>query len=886
MDTPPCTRRAACISSRPVRKNPRIEPLEDRIALSYTAALAGATAAFTGNASGDTIVISASGGLLTHNRFAAGDAGFNSQFDFNSAVAGDQTLVASAASTVSILFGAGNDTVELGTDSVPASSLLASFTITNTGADGDTLTINDSARATASTINVTSSGYSGSGLSVALAGAAFGGGRVLRTGTAGDTVNIQSVAASGALGLEPIRIFTGGGDDTINVGSVVNSLDGFEQQSITIDGGSGTDVLNVNDQGDTSAMTYSITEGHVVRSDGGPAVSIAGNSSIERRTVSGSTAASTYTLIGVVGILTVTGGQNADTIDASSANPLRSNLTLNGGGGADTLRGSAGADNLNGGPGNDLILGGEGSDTITWNPGDGSDVIDGGSGSDELIFVGSAADEFFELTAQGTRFELTRNLGPIDMDVADVEEVSLFTLGGVDDVRVNNLSATSVRLLHIDVGLGDGAADIVTLRGTTLPDTAHVSAPGGNAVLVEGLSVPIDVSGVATNDRLVIDGNEGIDRFTASPDARALIGITLNGDAGANFPGTSAFSSPTNLDTGKGPQAVAIADLNADTIPDLVVAHSKGIDIFRGGGGVFQLVQTIPAGGKKPSSILFGQFDADADLDIAVAHAGSGTISILLNDGGLTFADPQLIKVTKGLGIMKAVQLDAGGTVDLVVAAKSGKLGVLLGNGDGTFQTPQFVKTGGKGSRDLVATDFNNDGLTDIAIANQTSNNVGLLIGNGDGTFDEVETFTTGNKPTALAAGDFNGDGTVDLAVAHAVSRFVSILRSNGATLGPQFDVPLKVGYPSGKAAAALVATDLDLDGRTDLLVANRGTGSLGVLLGGNGTFAFPVEFDLGSAPPSAPVAVAVADLNLDGLLDVVTVNQKTNDASVLLRVS
>src|SRR4029453_9138166 len=67
------------------RPDGSIERLESRIVLSYTAILSGTTATLTGSAASDTITISASGGLLSHSRFAAGDAGFNSEFDFNSA---------------------------------------------------------------------------------------------------------------------------------------------------------------------------------------------------------------------------------------------------------------------------------------------------------------------------------------------------------------------------------------------------------------------------------------------------------------------------------------------------------------------------------------------------------------------------------------------------------------------------------------------------------------------------------------------------------------------------------------------------------------------------------------------------------------------------------
>ena len=79
----------------------------------FTATLAGTVATFTGDADSDTIVITSSGGLLMHNRFSAGDPGFNSNFDFDSTVPGDQTLAAIPSKTININAGAGNDVVIL-----------------------------------------------------------------------------------------------------------------------------------------------------------------------------------------------------------------------------------------------------------------------------------------------------------------------------------------------------------------------------------------------------------------------------------------------------------------------------------------------------------------------------------------------------------------------------------------------------------------------------------------------------------------------------------------------------------------------------------------------------------------------------------------------------
>ena len=67
--------------------------------------------------------------------------------------------------------------------------------------------------------------------------------------------------------------------------------------------------------------------------------------------------------------------------------------------------------------------------------------------------------------------------------------------------------------------------------------------------------------------------------------------------------------------------------------------------------------------------------------------------------------------------------------------------------------------------------DFNGDGKTDVAVANEVSNTVGVLLGNGDGTFQTAVTYGSGGVQSySVAVGDFNGDGKPDVAVANVQS--------------------------------------------------------------------------------------------------------------------
>lgn len=185
-------RPAVTIRTRPVPLGRRFESLEERTVPAFTMSLAGLTATVIGDGATDTLQISSDAGLLVHNRFAAGDPGFNSAFDFDNVVPGDQTVGANNSSSLVIDVGGGLDAVVLGgtvTTPAPAGSIGAAVTLLN-NAFGR-LTIDDSLRAAAATYQYDD------GVSFAI------------SSTGG--VNVTNLAAG------PISLLTGSAGDTVNV---------------------------------------------------------------------------------------------------------------------------------------------------------------------------------------------------------------------------------------------------------------------------------------------------------------------------------------------------------------------------------------------------------------------------------------------------------------------------------------------------------------------------------------------------------------------------------------------------------------------------------------------------------------------------------------------
>ena len=198
------------------------------------------------------------------------------------------------------------------------------------------------------------------------------------------------------------------------------------------------------------------------------------------------------------------------------------------------------------------------------------------------------------------------------------------------------------------------------------------------------------------------------------------------------------------------------------------------------------------------------------------------------------------------------------GLSDLAVSDSSlNAVEVLLSTGNGTFQAA--VTYSAANTTGLTVGDFNGDGILDLASNNNGGGAVNVLLGQGGGTFATALSVGAAGVSFHISSGDFNNDGISDLA-AGTNSTVNIILGSNSGSFGPSTNYGLGISNNIGVG-------DVNGDGNLDLVRAEDSI--IRVVLGlGTGAFGAVQSYDLGTADTRD---LALGDVNGDGVLDVVS---------------
>ena len=422
------------------------------------------------------------------------------------------------------------------------------FDVTPTGAGNDGGLLHDGTSATFRYTNATSVTINGDSGSADQVN--VHGNEVANTiTTTADSITVDGSTVTLGSGLEVLQLFAGGGNDNVDLSSLVFA------GGITILGGDGDDTLVGSPQVD-----------HIFGGSGND---------------------------------TLVGGGGSDFQYGEDGNDQFGNLTLT-------------ADGTPDDPGADQNFGGDGSDIFVWEPGDGADVNSGGDdGGDTFHLFGSDAADDITLQSGETETHFNAVFNANEIDNSGIENVLVDPLGGNDTILVQDLFATEVVSVTINVAGGDEA---ITVAGRSTADDLTVSVPLDTRVELGGLTYDVNILGSNTADDLTINAGDGGDSIDVTAGVEAILNTLLNGGAGDD----SLSGNFNSADGGAG------NDLLQGGSTDSTMLGGAGDDSIIGGSGN----ETIDGGSGQDSIIGGGgddTIDGGADFDTILIEGTPGS---------------------------------------------------------------------------------------------------------------------------------------------------------------------------------------------------------------------------------------------------------------------
>ncbi len=472
-------------------------------------------------------------------------------------------------------------------------------------------------------------------------------------------------------------------------------------------------------------------------------------------------------------------------------------------------------------------------------------------------------------------------------------------------INTNGISTTSVNIATLAPSISSFTptqgvvGTTITITGTGFSSTiannvVYFGAVKATVISATATQLVVTVPSGATYQPITITVN-GLTAYSTKP---FLVTFCT---AGSSFV-SGSFATKTDFATNSNPLENTIADFNGDGKPDVAVVNQSGsLSIFKNistaNGTVAFATPTSISLSYRPFQPLAADINGDGKLDLVVINDVSvNDILVFLNtstSGNISFASGLSLGNVAASGRAVVRDFDGDGKPDIAIGiyknASSGIISVYRNTS--TESTVSFAP-----SIDLATTyigsitvgDLDSDGLADLAAVGYSSNALYTFRNTstaGNISFATRNDFATcgGAGGVDIAFGDIDGDGKGDLTIVNANSNIVCVQR-NVSTVG-NIVFSTGVSFSSGTGPNGIKLSDLDGDGKLDVVTANYSAGastSISVLKNnsttGNITFSTKTDYTTGSGVYD----IGIADLNGDGLSDIISNNYVSGSISVL----
>ena len=306
--------------------------------------------------------------------------------------------------------------------------------------------------------------------------------------------------------------------------------------------------------------------------------------------------------------------------------------------------------------------------------------------------------------------------------------------------------------------------------------------------------------------------------------------------------------------------------------------------------------------GSVPFFVASGDVNGDGKSDLIIANGGGQTVSVLINrtqagSSVADFAEQQEFLTNLGPATVAVTDINQDGRLDLVAASFNGRIAVLLNTAEPGATTasfaPFFQFDGIAEVRSLAIADMNNDGKADVVTNIEAISAASVWInttmaGASVPSFESQQNFDAGWTPMAVIASDINGDGKIDMVAGNNCYQTIGVLMNQTEPGSLQVTLSPPQQFSTGTCAFYLASGDLNGDSKPDVVIGNPNLDSISVLINDTGANAVTASFNSPQVfgAGERPIGVLVSDINGDGRLDLLSANYDGSSVSVIVNTT